>query len=52
VYPGLRHETMNEPTGPAVVADVVAWLREQVPTAEAPTEVAPPAADAAPVGSV
>jgi acylglycerol lipase len=30
VYPDLRHETMNEPSGPAVVADVVAWLREQV----------------------
>ena len=30
VYPGLCHETMNEPSGPAVVADVVAWLREQV----------------------
>ena len=30
VYPDLRHETMNEPSGPAVVADVAAWLREQV----------------------
>ena len=28
VYPGLRHETLNEPEGPQVVADVVAWLRE------------------------
>lgn len=26
VYPGLRHETMNEPEGPEVVADIVAWL--------------------------
>jgi alpha-beta hydrolase superfamily lysophospholipase len=30
VYPGLRHETMNEPEGPQIVADVVTWLREQV----------------------
>jgi alpha-beta hydrolase superfamily lysophospholipase len=26
VYDGLRHETLNEPEGPEVVADVVAWL--------------------------
>lgn len=26
VYEGLRHETMNEPEGPEVVADIVAWL--------------------------
>jgi alpha-beta hydrolase superfamily lysophospholipase len=26
-YPGLRHETLNEPEGAAVVADSVAWLR-------------------------
>ena len=30
VYPGLRHESLNEPEGPQVVADVVAWLREAV----------------------
>lgn len=30
VYPGLRHETMNEPEGPRVVADIVAWLRERL----------------------
>ena len=29
-YPELRHETLNEPEGPAVVADMVGWLREQV----------------------
>jgi acylglycerol lipase len=29
VYPGLRHECLNEPEGPAVVADLVAWLRGQ-----------------------
>ena len=26
-YPGLRHESHNEPDGPAVIADVIAWLR-------------------------
>ena len=26
-YPDLRHETHNEPEGPAVIADVVEWLR-------------------------
>lgn len=26
-YPGLRHESHNEPEGQAVIADVVAWLR-------------------------
>lgn len=29
-YPGLRHELHNEPEGPAVLADVIAWLRGQV----------------------
>lgn len=26
VYEGLRHEVLNEPEGPEVVADIVAWL--------------------------
>jgi acylglycerol lipase len=26
-YPGLRHELHNEPEGPAVIDDIVAWLR-------------------------
>jgi acylglycerol lipase len=26
VYPGLRHEILNEPEGPEVVADVVSWI--------------------------
>jgi len=30
VYPGLRHETLNEPEGPRVLADVVGWLRARV----------------------
>jgi acylglycerol lipase len=27
VYPGLHHETHNEPEGPAVVSDTIAWIR-------------------------
>jgi acylglycerol lipase len=27
VLPNLRHETLNEPEGPEVVADVIEWLR-------------------------
>lgn len=30
LYPSLRHEMFNEPEGPEVIADVVAWLREQI----------------------
>lgn len=30
LYPKLRHETMNEPEGPEVVSDVIAWLRNQI----------------------
>jgi alpha-beta hydrolase superfamily lysophospholipase len=26
LYPKLRHETMNEPEGPQVVADIIAWI--------------------------
>jgi alpha-beta hydrolase superfamily lysophospholipase len=33
VLPGLRHETLNEPEGPQVVAQIVAWLRTNVPAA-------------------
>jgi acylglycerol lipase len=32
-YPGLRHESHNEPEGPAVIADVVDWLRANVAAA-------------------
>ncbi len=28
-YPGLRHELHNEPEGPAIIDEVVAWLRER-----------------------
>jgi len=35
-WPDLRHETHNEPEGPAVIAAVVAWLRRTLdPAAEA-----------------
>ena len=30
VLPGLRHETLNEPQGPEVVAGIVEWLRAHV----------------------
>ena len=30
VYEGLRHETMNEPEGSEVVADVIAWIRGRI----------------------
>jgi alpha-beta hydrolase superfamily lysophospholipase len=33
VYPRLRHECFNEPEGPAVCADVIAWLRGGITTA-------------------
>jgi alpha-beta hydrolase superfamily lysophospholipase len=28
-YPGLRHELHNEPEGPQVIDEVIAWLRER-----------------------
>jgi len=31
-YPGLRHELHNEPEGPRIIEEVIAWLREHVPT--------------------
>ncbi|HEX2756843.1 MAG TPA: alpha/beta fold hydrolase [Candidatus Limnocylindrales bacterium] len=33
-YPLFRHETHNEPEGPAVIADVIAWLRATLPSSE------------------
>jgi alpha-beta hydrolase superfamily lysophospholipase len=30
VYEGLHHETHNEPSGAAVVADTIAWIARQV----------------------
>ena len=29
-YPGLRHELHNEPEGPQIVDEIIAWLRERV----------------------
>jgi alpha-beta hydrolase superfamily lysophospholipase len=31
VLPDLRHETLNEPEGPQVVAAIVEWIRAQAP---------------------
>ena len=31
VYPGIRHELHNEPEGPAILDDIVAWLRDHLP---------------------
>jgi alpha-beta hydrolase superfamily lysophospholipase len=30
LYPALRHETMNEPEGPEVVADVIDWINGRI----------------------
>ena len=30
LYPSLRHEVFNEPEGAEVVADIVAWLRQEI----------------------
>ncbi len=30
VYPGLRHETLNEPEGPKVAADMAVWVASRV----------------------
>ncbi len=34
LYPKLRHECMNEPEGPEVVADIIAWLDGHIPGTE------------------
>ena len=31
VYPGIRHELHNEPEAPAILDDVIAWLRDHLP---------------------
>lgn len=31
VYPDIRHELHNEPEGPQILDDVVAWLRDHLP---------------------
>jgi alpha-beta hydrolase superfamily lysophospholipase len=30
VYPGLHHETHNEPAGPTVIDDAIAWILRQI----------------------
>ncbi len=30
LYPGLRHEILNEPEGPEIIAEIVAWLDARV----------------------
>jgi acylglycerol lipase len=30
VYEGLRHETMNEPEGPEVIADIISWINNHM----------------------
>ena len=30
LYPDLQHETLNEPEGPEIVADVVEWIRKEL----------------------
>ena len=30
VYPGLRHEILNEPEGPEIVQDVIDWLDDRL----------------------
>ena len=29
-YPGLRHELHNEPEGPEIIDEIVAWLQSRV----------------------
>lgn len=36
VYPALRHEVHNEPTGAMVVKDIIGWVRERVSRMHAP----------------
>jgi alpha-beta hydrolase superfamily lysophospholipase len=35
-YPGLRHELHNEPEGPRIITEVIAWLRERATLAAQP----------------
>jgi alpha-beta hydrolase superfamily lysophospholipase len=35
ILPNLRHESLNEPEGPEVVAGIIAWMRAQVSGATA-----------------
>jgi alpha-beta hydrolase superfamily lysophospholipase len=48
VLPGLRHETLNEPEGPEVVAGIVEWLRAGVAALPAASSAPVPALSKAP----
>jgi len=41
VFPNLRHETLNEPSGPEIVAEVVRWLRDQTGSHDGPPAAGP-----------
>ena len=30
LYPDLQYETLNEPEGPAIVTDIINWIRKQL----------------------
>lgn len=34
-YPGIRHELHNEPEGPRIVAEVIAWIKANLPAVPA-----------------
>lgn len=44
-YAGIRHELHNEPEGPAILADVIAWVDAHVAGAPLPVPVAARAGD-------
>jgi hypothetical protein len=48
VHEGLRHECHHEPEHEAVLAEVVAWIRENAPAGAAPSGA--PTAGVAPAG--
>ncbi|MES2209211.1 MAG: lysophospholipase [Chloroflexota bacterium] len=35
-YPGIRHELHNEPEGPAIIADVIAWIDDRLVASQGP----------------
>ncbi len=47
VLPGLAHESLNEPEGPQVAADIATWIEAHLPVPGAPA----PSADASGAGS-
>jgi acylglycerol lipase len=47
VLPGLAHESLNEPEGPQVAADIATWIEAHLPPSDSP----PPAAAAPGAGA-